>query len=694
MPEIRVLFETNAAGLAVRLQSEGLPPPTKSDARPLTFSPDNAAFEDVRWYLEEFMDLPDYGSRVRAERIEAQLQRWGRGLFDEVFCADAPAAMLRGLLAAAEPRYLTIASDKVEVLRLPWELMADAAGPLFRRLTVRRQLESARDTEVGARPISVELPLRMLLIVSRPDDLGFIDPRLTTRGTLDALRPLGIENVVVDFCHPPTLARLEEMLSDARGNRRPYAIVHFDGHGTYDPVLHLGKLCFEKPRPAGESGPVETDAVAATKLGDLLSAYQIPLVILDACRSGRVDVSALRSVAPRLIEAGVSSVLAMSHAVHVEAARVLLERFYRELVAGRTIGQAVDLGRASLITQPDRWIELGPGGRTVPLQDWFVPQLYQRGNDLRLVPPGTSVPATAAPTAQPADSSFDVFLSHNHASKPRVEKIAVALRDRGLRVWYDSWNVGREPIQLALEKGVTASRFVMICCTHKALESNWVEAERQMAYAKDPLGRNILPVLLEDVAGRLPLGLKTVVYYDLQDEAQDATNVAKLAAAIGPSAAAAAPVGVKRRQPPDRNELGAFPRPPVHRFQGRARELNELEREFRSHRAVLLHAMGGMGKTSLAREAAYWWTETGLFPDGACFVSFEQGMTPEHLALVVGTYLAGPDFAAQPHAEQLRGARVVPKPSRIDGLGQFRIGAARVCRWPSRSLLPRGTIVR
>jgi CheY-like chemotaxis protein/HPt (histidine-containing phosphotransfer) domain-containing protein len=147
----------------------------------------------------------------------------------------------------------------------------------------------------------------------------------------------------------------------------------------------------------------------------------------------------------------------------------------------------------------------------VPLVDWFLPQFYQRGDDPRLDPPGTSVAVAAAPAAQPADSAaFDFFLSHNHASKPRVEKIAVALRERGLRAWYDAWNVGREPIQVAVEKGIAASRFVMICCTRKALESDWVEAERQMAYAKDVLGRNILPVLLEDVADRLLLGLKTV----------------------------------------------------------------------------------------------------------------------------------------------------------------------------------------
>ena len=51
-----------------------------------------------------------------------------------------------------------------------------------------------------------------------------------------------------------------------------------------------------------------------TKL-NLLARYNIPLVILEACRTSEVDDVAFRSVAPRLIEAGVGSVVAMSYAV-------------------------------------------------------------------------------------------------------------------------------------------------------------------------------------------------------------------------------------------------------------------------------------------------------------------------------------------------------------------------------------------
>ena len=667
MAEIRLLFTAANDAWTVRpvLEQTGAPA-SRGDAVPLAFDLNNDQQTELRWYLEEYMDLPDHGSQVRARRIEGEIATWGKTLYGHVFGAEANAELIGHLLAdgaatgrnSTSPK-LTVATDDAHVLRLPWELLADDRGPLARRVHIRRQLESAREAD----DYPIGLPLRVLLVVSRPDDLGFIDPRLTTRSILDALSPLGA-NVVVDFCRPPTLARMEELLSDAQRRGQPYTIVHFDGHGTYDPVLGLGLLCFERAAPPDQ--PVvktRTDPVQAERLGQLLAAHRIPLAILEACRSGQMDnVVALRGVAPRLVAAGVGSVVAMSHAVHVEATRVLLDRFYRELVSGASIGQALDHGRGALIAQPHRWIEPGPGGRTVALQDWYLPQLYQRGDDLVLVQPehGRSSPAPTTSTAGQESATYDVFLSHTGADTARVEAIARRLRDgHGLRVWLDAWQLSHGPLQAACEAGIAAARMIAIVCTRAALRSEWVEAERQMAYAKDPGGRNILPVLLEDV--ELPLGLKSLLWYDLRDPAGDEANVARLAAAIGPPVVAEH----RRRQTPERGRLGAFPRPPLHRFQGRARELYQLEQRFRTHRAVLLHAMGGMGKTSLAREAAYWWTRTGLFPDGACFISFEQGASPEQIALVLGTYLDGESFESLPQERQSARARELFQQKRV-----------------------------
>src|SRR6185369_7457118 len=102
-------------------------------------------------------------------------------------------------------------------------------------------------------------------------------------------------HVRVDFCRPPTLARMEEMLREGQRTGDPYDLVHFDGHGTFLPQAQIGALCFEKADDG--SGASATDLVPADRLGDLLVSYAIPLVVLEACRSATVGKTAVfRSV--------------------------------------------------------------------------------------------------------------------------------------------------------------------------------------------------------------------------------------------------------------------------------------------------------------------------------------------------------------------------------------------------------------
>jgi hypothetical protein len=89
-----------------------------------------------------------------------------------------------------------------------------------------------------------------------------------------------------------------------------------------------------------------------------------------------------------------------------------------------------------------------------------------------------------------------------------------------------------------------------------------------------------------------------------------------------------------------------FPPEPRAGFQGRGYELHRLEREILRHRVVVIHAPGGMGKTSLSREAAWWWTRTGMFPDGAVFVSLEGNPSPDRVVSLVGEALEGLDFTS------------------------------------------------
>jgi hypothetical protein len=640
MNDLRVLFTPAGDGSyrAQPVDAEGHRPGVEVPFAPFLSDTD---YEDLRWYLEEYMDLPDGGAIVRARRIERALDDWGHRLYDALFSAAENRALLRELLDSPEPRGLTLATRDPGLLRLPWELMADEAGSLAQRLSVRRQLEQPEKST----PCPAQLPLRILYIVSRPADTGFVDPRLTAKALFDALDPVSA-SVRVDFCRPPTLARMEEMLREGQQSGDPYDLVHFDGHGTFMPQAQIGALCFEKPDDG--TGASKTDLVTAERIGDLLASYDIPLVVLEACRTATVGKSAVfRSVAPRLIQAGVGSVLSMGHAVHVEAARLLLDRFYRELVRGTTIGKAVAEARKALRSTPARWLESGPGGRTIELRDWFLPHLYQRAADDTLVPP-------EAVRQQPV-REYDVFLSHNHNDSARVEALARQLTDKhGLRVWLDKWECGPGKLEPQCAKGIENSRFTVVAGSEKALQSHWVEWEIAQHLASNPEGDRLIPIKLEEID--LPPELNALLWVDFTDPARDVDAAAFLAQLIRGTDAEDARRRRGFRSPAAQGEPGPFPPPPQYGFQGRARELYELERQFRAHRGIVLHAMGGMGKTALATEAARWWTRSGLFRDGACFLSFEQFASADRVVQVLGAYLTGPKFDQLPGVEQRRRA--------------------------------------
>jgi hypothetical protein len=118
MSELRLLFNhTKENGYTVQLAPGWYGNASESIPFPPFLTDDD--FEDLRWYLEDFMDLPDGGSVIRAQRIEARLTEWGHRLHDAIFKSGPNKALLQQLLAAPEPRVLTIGTREPSLLRLP-----------------------------------------------------------------------------------------------------------------------------------------------------------------------------------------------------------------------------------------------------------------------------------------------------------------------------------------------------------------------------------------------------------------------------------------------------------------------------------------------------------------------------------------------------------------------------------------------
>lgn len=566
---------------------------------PLQLPLDDKILAELRWYLEQYTRWPVGPDVERAERIKAQLLGWGSDLFNAVFAApDAARVWTQFRLHDPDrPRLVTLDCTAPDVLRLPWELLADEETHLsMLDIGFRRRLHKAQAAPTRA----FDLPVRILMVVARPEDdrVAFIDPRASSQALLAAVEPLGPEVATVEFLPTGTLAALDARLAD---KRNPVHVVHFDGHGVYDQRKGLGYLVFE-----GAKG--DADLVDADKLGALLARSDIPLMVLDACQSAHGDAeNPFTSVAPRLIQAGIGSVAAMQYSVLVPASKRFFAAFYQSLVEGATIGQAMDAGRRALLRDEFRFMLHHPDGsdRPIALRDWFLPALYQQAAD-------------------PAPF-FNAEAQRRRGAEGERESEKASERKGDPFVVYEA-GLGRMLPQLAGEALEVDAR-TLEARLRENLRFARVDGDTETRRAE----RSAILRELDALCTRA-LGLPFTLLCEPASQREDASP-------LPPSALRLPPL------------LGDFPAP-RYGFVGRARELWRLERLFAARRIVVLHAFGGQGKTALATEAAAWLTRTGRFAR-AVFLSFEQGGAADWALTQLGRLLLGNEFSSLSEADRL-----------------------------------------
>ena len=366
---------------------------------------------DLRWYLEEFALWPVGVFAQRAARTEADLPGWGQALHAAALGSPAAQGALTAwqqgggdirrfsVLVDAELAEGASAEERAEsqaaaseLLAQPWELLHDgdpegvnAGGFLLhaaRAVRVRRRLPNrTRQSVTPAQP-----PIRILLLSPRPEktaeggSVGYIDHRGSALPLVQAVENLG-DLARLTVLHPPTLPALEAELRRARTAGAAYHVLHFDGHGVYDRQKGLGALIFESPQDQTLLDERRSDLVHADRMAAVIRQHAIPLVFLEACQTAQSEDD-LRSVATRLLEEGVSSVVAMSYSVLVESARRFVQAFYATLAQGQPVGGAMQSGQTALAVDSYRLDVMGAG--SLHMQDWFVPVLYQDVADPRL----------------------------------------------------------------------------------------------------------------------------------------------------------------------------------------------------------------------------------------------------------------------------------------------------------------------
>jgi CHAT domain len=304
---------------------------------------------------------PTQGASV--DDLETPLRQVGSELFEAVFAGEI-AEVYRESLAVARGRGTKLQvvlrlTPELEVL--PWEALYDNKE----RAYICQDEPLVRHID-GPFPESppIELPLRILGVVgfvAVPPGKKPFSVEEEKRRLQRALQPLSGQ-VHIEWSTNGSWSNLIERLKDG-----PWHVLHFIGHGEYDPYNDQGRIAL-----VGEDGRADwRDAMSLAKL--INQAEPTPrLVVLSSCRSGHTGGRDLFSgVASTLVRRGVSAVAAMQFSVSDPAALAFSRGFYRVLALHHRLDQAVQAGRMAILQNP-RSLE------------WVTPVLYVRGESTEL----------------------------------------------------------------------------------------------------------------------------------------------------------------------------------------------------------------------------------------------------------------------------------------------------------------------
>ncbi len=325
-------------------------------------------FSDLE--LENFV-LKVGGTRQGVRSLESPemdlAKSFGTKLFDALFETE-----VRGLYRAStveannagQGLRITLALSGVpELLRVPWEYLYDR--PLFPSTDRRTPIVRFLDLPKPIRPLKVQLPLRILAIVSAPSDVPPIDSTQERAKLEAALAPLLANGTVeIEWLEDANLSALFRLLN--RKDRREYHVLHFIGHGGYVSEAKEGVLLFE-----GKDGRHQNET--GDKLGAIIHGEDsLRLAVLNSCEGARASLNdPFSSVATSLIEHDIPAVIGMQFEITDRAAILFSGEFYAALADGRAVDEALSQARMAIFADNNDI-------------EWGTPVLFMRVTDGRL----------------------------------------------------------------------------------------------------------------------------------------------------------------------------------------------------------------------------------------------------------------------------------------------------------------------
>ena len=389
---------------------------------------------------------------------EDELVAFGADLFETLFTGDVRRLYDETRAHSAGGRLDLVLTSMIPwIAEKPWEFAWD---PSRRSFLATGELHFIRNvlTAVPADPVMRRRgPLRILVACAQPLGFGLLsvaqEVAVLRRGFAGLVEAGAVTIEVMARATPEALhARLVEGGLD---------VLHFIGHGAFDPEAMEGALVFEDEHGAPRRVP-------ARALAQVVCGRGLSLVFLNACESGtggRADFN--RGVAQALVAQGVPALVANQYSVLDASATVFARQFYLGLARGLPLGECAREARIA--------VGYGLQGESI---DWAVPVVYVRDPNLVLceraaglaVAPSDAAPAPArARRAAPAAPAQAIAVWDLDAVFPALEDTLRALdaaqarfrfRRADLSPPLDAWDLGRRDRagRPALRAGALAAR--------------------------------------------------------------------------------------------------------------------------------------------------------------------------------------------------------------------------------------------
>lgn len=288
-------------------------------------------------------------------------EQFGAALFNAIFQGEVLAKLRESMSRAIEQgnslRLVLRLSNTPDLAGLPWEYLYDPTEERFFGLQDESPILRYLEVPQPKRPLAAARPLNLLAVIAAPIDQLPLDSDSEWEAIQAALHELETGGLVhLERLETCTLLELQRKL-----RQKEFHILHFIGHGVFDPDTGDGALLFEDDNGNGHA---VTSKHLKVWLGD--ERRSLGLVVLNACDTSSATAGLpFAGVAQGLVQLGIPAVVANQTKIPDKAAVAFCREFYQVLAEGKNIEVALSQGRKAMLS-------LGYG------VEWGIPTLFLR----------------------------------------------------------------------------------------------------------------------------------------------------------------------------------------------------------------------------------------------------------------------------------------------------------------------------